>query len=78
MQKSEYNVQIDSHDNGIVIRVGCKSFVVAENDIDAALVDVKSLLTGGYKELNRLRAIYLPTEAKPEVCCDAQTILHRT
>lgn len=66
MQKAEYGVEIQGHDNGLVIRVGCKSFVVAEKDIDAALVDVKSLLTGGYKELNRLREQYLPNESKPE------------
>jgi hypothetical protein len=62
MVKCEYDVRIFSHDNGLVIHVGCKSFVVAEKDIDTALADVKSLLTGGYDELKRLRKIYLPNE----------------
>jgi hypothetical protein len=69
MIKCEYDVRIVSYENGLVIHVGCKSFVVAEKDIDAALVDVKSLLTGGYEELSRLHKIYLPNEARQDVPC---------
>ena len=59
MQKSEYGVSIESADNGIIVRVGCKTLVVLEENIGIALADIKLLLFGGWEAQRELRKKYL-------------------
>jgi hypothetical protein len=59
MVKAEYDVQLQSADNGMIVRVGCKVLVVTEDRIGEALVDIKRLLTGGHEGQKEVRKKWL-------------------
>ena len=59
MARSEYDVQLQSADNGMIVHVGCKVLVITEDRIDEALVDIKRLLTGGYEGQKEVRKKWL-------------------
>ena len=59
MKKAEYQVIIESCDNGLIVRVGCKTLVVLEGQIDDAFDDIKKLMTGGWEGQKEVRKKWL-------------------
>ena len=59
MKKAEYQVNIESCDNGLIVRVGCKTLVVLEGQIDDAFDDIKKLMTGGWEGQKEVRKKWL-------------------
>jgi hypothetical protein len=55
MKKPEYEVVIYGADNGITVRIGCKTVVGTENMIDEMLADLKLYLIGGNSAQYALR-----------------------
>lgn len=62
MSKAQYEVNITSADNGIIIRIGCKTLVFSSSQIITAMQDVQEYLTGGHKAYQRLHKKYFPHE----------------
>lgn len=73
MRKAEYQVSIESCDNGLIVRVGCKTVIVTEDKIDEALQDIKQYLTTGYPGQREVRKKWLTEEedtCEPTCCTE--------
>lgn len=69
MASMEYDVVIKGVENGIIVQVGCKTFVGRTDDIDEMLADVKVFVTEGRSGLRKLREKWLGEEKAKEECC---------
>ena len=62
MSKAPYEVNITSADNGIIVRVGCKTLVFGTSQVIPAMQDIQEYLTGGHKAYQRLHQKYFPLD----------------
>jgi len=65
MAKTNYHVQIQGADNGILVEVGCKRLVFKTDEIDTFLSDLKLFITGGYAAEKTLRQQYFGDDDAP-------------
>ena len=75
MSKQQYQLNITSADNGIIVQIGCKTLVFSTPQIADAMLDITGYLTGGQKAYQRLYKKYFPedlnkalVERAPEPC----------
>jgi len=57
--RTDYEVSLSGADNGYIARIGCKTLVFKETELDEMLADLKIYLTGGS---SKLYAKYFPKE----------------
>lgn len=64
MAKLSYEIMIQAADNGVIVRVGCKTLVFKDTDTDVFLTDLKALLAG---DEHALRQKYYPQDMDAKI-----------
>lgn len=74
MAKLQYDVEISNANNGLIVRVGCKTIVAKDNEIDDVFEDLKQICRGGYKAATKLRKKYgIEDDEVPQVVAEERS-----
>ena len=65
MARLEYEVTINGADNGLIVRIGCKTLVFLDGNIKEFIDDFTTYLQGGYDGYKAMHTKYFPES--PEV-----------
>lgn len=71
MQRPEYDVVISGADNGIIVKIGCKTLIFKETEMGEFMADLSTFITGGYRGYQELRKKYYAEEMASETKCDS-------
>lgn len=69
MAKLRHRIEINNATNGLIVQVGCQTFVCQDQNIDEVFEDLKALVKGGAKAQSKLSRKYGYAEVEPS--CDA-------
>lgn len=74
MARLEYDVTISGADNGLIVRIGCKTLVFLDGNIKEFIDDLTTYLQGGYDGFKAMQTKYFLESSNVAANCGSAQV----